>query len=125
MAIGTIVYAFFLISLGIASYILTNGVSPTALIPTYFGLVVLPLGLFTLLKPQHKRHFMHATSMLSLIAMIGTVKGLFGSFTLMSGGEVARPAASIAQALMFGASLVYLIFCVRSFINARVLKKPT
>lgn len=125
MTNGTIAYGLFLIGLGVASYFLTGGVSPTALIPAYFGLAVLPLGLLSNLKPQHKRHFLHATSVISLLAILGTAKGFLFSFTLLSGGELERPAAVIAQALMFVASVTYLAFCVRSFINARVLKKTT
>jgi len=123
MANGTIIYGLFLIILGVASYILTGGVSATALIPSYFGLVVLPLGLLSALKPQHKRHFLHASAALSLLGILGTVRGLFASFTLLSGGDVARPEATLAQALMCAVSIVYLGFCVRSFIVARVLKK--
>jgi len=125
MTNGTIVYGLFLILLGVASYVLTGGVSATALIPAYFGLAVLPLGLISNLKPAHKRHFLHATAVISLLAILGTSKGFVSSFTLMSGGELERPAAVIAQALMFVASATYLAFCVRSFIHARVLKKTT
>jgi hypothetical protein len=122
---GTIVYGLFLILLGVASYILTGGVSATALIPAYFGLLVVPMGLLAILKPHAKRHFLHASAALSLLGILGTVKGLVASFTLMNGGEVLRPQAVVAQAVMCVASAVYLSFCVRSFINARVLKKTT
>ena len=122
---GTLVYGLFLIALGVASYILTGGVSATALIPAYFGLVVLPMGLLALLKPQSKRHFLHVSAALSLLGILGTVKGFFSSFTLLNGGEVLRPQAVVVQAVMCVVSAIYLGFCVRSFINARVLKKTT
>lgn len=125
MAKGTIVYGLFLIALGIASYVLTGGVSATALIPAYFGLVILPLGLLSVMKPEQKRHFLHATSALSLLGIAGTFRGFLNSFTLLNGGEVARPEATIAQALMCSVSIVYLAFCVRSFVLARVLKKAS
>lgn len=122
---GTIAYGLFLIVLGVASYILTGGVSATALIPAYFGLLVVPMGLLAILKPQAKRHFMHVAAALSLLGVLGTVKGFINSFTLMNGGEVLRPQAVVVQAVMCVVSAVYLVFCVRSFINARVLKKST
>jgi hypothetical protein len=122
---GTIAYGLFLIVLGVASYILTGGVSATALIPAYFGLLVVPMGLLAILKPQAKRHFMHVAAALSLLGVFGTVKGFISSFTLMNGGEVLRPQAVVVQAVMCVVSAVYLVFCVRSFINARVLKKST
>jgi hypothetical protein len=123
MVQGTIVYGIFLIVLGVASYILTNAVSLTALIPSYFGLIVLPMGLLSLLKPAHKRHFLHVAAAVALLGILGTVGGLMRAFQMLGGAEMLRPEATIAQATMCAVSIVFLAFCIRSFINARVLKK--
>jgi hypothetical protein len=122
MTKGTIFFGIFLIFLGVGSYLLTGRQSVTAMIPSFFGLIILPMGLLALVKPQHKRHFLHVSAAVSLLAILGTVKGLW-SFVLMLGGQdVLRPQAVTVQAIMCLCSSVYLGFCVRSFVLARILR---
>lgn len=123
MTHGTLFYGSFLLFLGVASYLLTGRQSITALIPSFFGLIVLPMGLLSLAKPAQKRHFLHVSAALSLLGIFGTFKGLLGFIQMLSGAETARPEATMAQAAMCVASAIYLFFCVRSFIAARVLRK--
>ena len=47
-------------------------------------------------------------------------QGLLKLPALLSGGEVARPTAVIAQSVMAILMLLFVGLCVRSFINARV-----
>lgn len=46
---------------------------------------------------------------IALLAFGGTVRGLSGLVTILTGGEVARTAAVIVQAIMAIASLVYIL----------------
>lgn len=118
MARLTIVYGLLLIVLGIASYFGTGQESKTALIPALFGAPILLSGVVAL-QDHLRRHAMHAAAALALLGFLGSAPGLLKAFTLLGGGEVARPNAVIAQAVMALLSLVFLVLCVRSFINAR------
>jgi hypothetical protein len=123
MTLGTLAYGSFLVLLGLASYFLTGRQSVTALIPSFFGLVVLPMGLLALTKPTHKRHFLHVAAALSLLGIAGTFKGFIRFFKMLGGEEVLRPEATTAQASMCLISLIYLAFCIRSFVAARMAQK--
>jgi hypothetical protein len=118
MAKITIIYAALLILLGIGAYIGSGMASWTALIPSIFGAIFLLFGVLAL-KESLRKHAMHAASIFALLAILGTARGFIGSFTLLTGGEVARPAAVIVQALTFLLSSGYLALCVKSFIDAR------
>ncbi len=114
----TIVYGLLLIVLGIGSYFGTGQESKTALIPALFGVPILLSGVVAL-QDHLRKHAMHAAAALALLGFIGSSPGLVKVFTLLGGGEVARSNAVIAQAVMALLSLVFLVLCVRSFINAR------
>jgi hypothetical protein len=114
----TIIYAAILILLGVGAYVLSGGASVTALIPSFFGAIFLVLGLLAL-KESLLKHAMHGASVLALLAMGGTVGGFFKVFTLITGGDVARPQAVVVQAIMFVLTTAFLALCIRSFIEAR------
>ena len=92
--------------------------SPTAFIPLVFGLPIAICGIMAR-KEQLRRHAMHAAAGLALISLLGSLMGLPKWLTLMRGGAVPRPLASVEQLLMFVISAVFLVLCVRSFSNAR------
>ena len=112
----------FLILLGIASYIITAAESPTALIPTFFGLAFVGLGLLGNKSESMRKHSMHAALLLAILGLGGSFGGLMSVFGALGGGELKRPAASYGQAIMALACIFFLIAGVRSFIEAR--KKP-
>ena len=115
----TIAFGVVLILLGVVGYIATSGVSYTALIPALFGIVFVVLG-FVARKENLRKHAIHAGAALALIGMIATAKGVLGLFTMMTGGEVANSAATISRAIMSILSLVFIVLCVRSFVQARL-----
>lgn len=114
----TISYAVALILLGIIGYFATGMVSITALIPLFFGLPVMALGMMAA-NPARRKHFMHVAAALGLLGIVGSIKGLGGLFTIMGGGEVARPGATISKSIMAILSLIFVLLCVKSFIDAR------
>ncbi|PKK84009.1 MAG: hypothetical protein CVT49_06170 [candidate division Zixibacteria bacterium HGW-Zixibacteria-1] len=118
MPILTIIYAVALILLGVIGFGVTGAASVTALIPAYFGAVVLIFGLLAF-RDKYRKRAMHAVSLLSLIGFIATISGPAKMFTLLSGGEVARPAAVISQSIMAVLSLLFFLLCLKSFIDAR------
>jgi len=114
----TIIYAWALMLLGIIGYFATGMVSVTALIPMFFGLPIMALGIGA--KHQARRkNVMHIAAALGLLGFLGSARGLGGLFTLIGGGEVARPGAVISQSIMAILSLVFVLLCVKSFIDAR------
>ena len=118
MANITIGFGIVLIVLGLAGYFWTDMVSPTALIPAAFGLLLIIFG--ALARDDKRRKMaMHIAVGVGLVGFVGTVAGLFKLFTLLAGGQVDRPKAVVAQAIMAVLMLVYVGMCVKSFIDAR------
>lgn len=118
----TIYVGVILIILGIASYVLTGAASATALIPAFFGIVFAGLGLLANAKESMRKHVMHAALLLAVLGLIGSFGGLLSVLGVLAGGELERPSASIAQAIMAIVCIFFVIAGVRSFIDAR--KKP-
>jgi hypothetical protein len=114
----TIALGVILIGLGVIGYFVTGRQSPTALIPAFAGVLFLILGVVAQ-KPGARKHAMHAAAALALLGFFGTVPGLIKFFRMLGGAEVARPAAVRSQAIMAVLCLLFVIFCVRSFIAAR------
>jgi hypothetical protein len=118
VATTTIGFGVALILLGLGGYFGTGMVSLTALIPAAFGLLLAVFG--AIARDDSKRKMaMHIAVTVGLLGFLGAVPGLLKIGTLISGGEVARPAAVIAQSIMAALMAVYVAMCVKSFIDAR------
>jgi hypothetical protein len=104
--------------LGVIGYFASGGASATALIPAGFGVLFMILGLVAR-NQAWRKHAMHGAAVLGLVGLAATFTGALKAFTLMGGGTVERPQAVIAQGVMALLCLVFLIFAVRSFIQAR------
>ena len=113
----TIALGAVLVVLGLAGYFLTGAVSLTALIPAAFGVALIAAGVVARNEGARK-HAMHAAVLVALLGFLGSVRGLLqiGSFF---DGTAARPAAILSQSVMALLTLGYLVFAVRSFIQAR------
>jgi hypothetical protein len=118
MAKLTIVYGVIFIIMGLYGYFGISSESITALIPTFFGIPMLILGWLGL-NEKYLKHTMHIAAVLNLLGFAGTVNGLIKFFKMLGGAETARPAAVTVQAIMAVLCLVFLIFAVKSFIDAR------
>ena len=118
MPAATIVISLLLIALGATTYFVAGGpgeASPTALIPAFFGIVVGLVGVVAL-KPGARKHAMHAVSALALIGVLASGGKLAGD---VAAGKFTANMAGFSQIAMLALSLVLLILCVRSFIQAR------
>jgi hypothetical protein len=128
----TLIYSLLLITLGVLTYglaaagqIPNTTASPTALIPAYVGALFLLLGLISLRGNPVRKHVMHAAAALSLLL---TLAGLGMAFAAMAKAgfdtsKLARPLATLSQAIMGALSAVFLAACVNSFIQARKARK--
>ena len=106
----TFIYGFLVTCLGIISYFATGQVSKTALIPCVFGLPVIALAIAAWLKPNISKKSAIAAIVIAILALGGTVRSLVGFATLITGGEVTRPSAVVAQGIMAIASLSYILY---------------
>ena len=121
MAKVTLVFALLLVVLGLVSYIGTGSLHPTALIPTWFG-IALGIGGFLAISPSEKRRklFMHINVTIGLIGFLGAAwRALSSHGKAREAGIDPNMIAIGAQLAMAGLLLIYVLACVRSFIEAR------
>ena len=113
MASTTIVFGVILIVLGLAGFFLTGGISPTALIPAFFGTILLVLG-FLARAENLRKHAMHAAAAVGLIGFLGAL------FSLLRAPMETRSAmANVSQIAMAVLTAVFVMLCVKSFRDAR------
>ncbi|MBA3715575.1 MAG: hypothetical protein H0W76_24490 [Pyrinomonadaceae bacterium] len=118
MAKATIGFGLALILVGIAGYFGTGRSSPTALIPAVIGLLLAVLGAVAL-REHVRAHAMHGAVVVGLLGFLGSASGLLKLVTWLAGGVVARPAAVVSQSITAILCAVFVVLCIRSFINAR------
>ncbi len=112
MAGKTVGFGIALIILGLAGYFGTGTSSITALIPAFFGVPLLILGL--LAKDDKRRKMvMHIAVVVGLLGFLGAI------YSLVTRGGFSRPAAIVAQVIMLALTGVFVGSCVKSFIDAR------
>ena len=121
MAKVTIVFAVLLIALGLAGFLGTGSIHPTALIPTWVGLALGIGGLRAISpSPGRRRLFMHVNVTVGLLGFIGAaVEAIRGYLHAQSAGIPVDQIAFASKLTMAGLLLIYVILCVRSFIAAR------
>jgi hypothetical protein len=104
-----------LIVLGVASYQLTGRTSLTAMIPAFFGVVLVVCAMAARTSDAARKHAMHAAVAVGLVgALAALARGVPAAF----GGDAARPAV-MSQLAMGVLLLIYVALGVQSFIAAR------
>lgn len=106
-----------LILLGIIGYVfsLVDGANaPTALIPAAFGLVLVILGFAAKSKENLRMHLMHAAVLVGLVGFAIPAWRLLKQFN-----DIKISLAVFSQAAMSLICLMFVILCVKSFIDAR------
>lgn len=121
MAKVTLVFAVLLVALGLAGYLGTGSLYPTALIPTWIGLALGVFG-FLAISPDERRRklFMHINVTIALLGFIGsTVEAIRGYVHATSAGLQPGQIALASKVTLAGLLFIYVILCIRSFIAAR------
>jgi hypothetical protein len=118
MPIVTIVFGLILLALGGGLYAGTGMESVTALIPAFFGLAFLALGVLAR-NPARLKLTMHIAAVLALLGIGGSARGIGPALKHLGGEAIERPAAVWGQVSMLLLCLVYLVLCIRSFIQVR------
>ena len=94
---------------------MANGnTSYTALIPSFFGLVLILLAYVGQVKDNLRKHVMHVAVLISLLGAIA-----IGGRLISKISEIAFTPAYIAQIVTLLLFVFYIVLAVRSFINAR------
>ena len=117
----TLVFAVLLIALGMAGYLGTGSLHPTALIPAWIGLAM-GIGGFLAISPNESRRklFMHINVTIALLGFIGsTVEAIRGYVHAKSAGIQPDQIALASKVTLAVLLLIYVILCVRSFIAVR------
>jgi hypothetical protein len=124
MAKVTLAFAALLIALGVVGYVGSGSQFPTALIPAYFGAALALFGFLAISPSEGRRKlFMHINVTIGLLGFIGgLVEAILGQGKPEPGGAAASNfliSAEMSKSLLAALMLIYVILCVRSFINAR------
>jgi hypothetical protein len=120
MAKLTIGFGVLLILLGIIGFVATGSAHPTALIPAGIGLFFVLFGVMANTEDSKKRMlWMHISVTVALLTFIGTIPADIDTIRLAHGTYFEHPAAVEEKGALSLLSLLYVLFCVRSFIAAR------
>ncbi len=127
MAKLTLLFAALLIALGLIGYLGSGSQYPTALIPAWFGVVLGIFGFLAMSPSEGRRKlFMHINVTIGLVGFVGgLVEAIRGYGKPAPGGVDASHfliSAETSKAVLAALMLIYVLLCVRSFINAR--RKP-
>jgi len=114
----TLLYAAALIIVGIGGFWISDFASVTALIPAFLGVIFFALALAAR-SQQWRKVVMHVASGLAFLGFLGTLMGIPGAISHLTGGEVERPLAKMSQAATAVLSLGFVICCFASFLRAR------
>ena len=112
-----------LVIFGVASYVMTSGVSLTALIPSVIGALLAICGLVAVRQERLRPHAMHVAALLALVGVAGTASALLQVPALLADARVPRRPAVVARIGMALILIVYLGFSVKSFVDARVRRR--
>lgn len=121
MAKVTLVVAVLLAALGLGSYMGTGSQHPTALIPLWFGLALGIFG-FLAISPSESRRklFMHINVTIGLLGFIGAGWRAVQSYSHAQSAGIAPDKIALgAQVTMAGLLFIYVLLCVKSFIDVR------
>jgi fucose 4-O-acetylase-like acetyltransferase len=120
MAKLTIGFGILLVLLGIVGFVETGSAHPTALIPTAIGVLFVLFGAMANTEDSKKRMlWMHISVTVALLVFLGMIPAAIDTIRLSRGVSFPHPAAVVEKGALALFSLIYVLFCVRSFISAR------
>lgn len=114
-----VIFGILLDLLGTGAFVATGSTHFTALIPLVFGTPILFCGLLAMIKPDLRKHAMHVAAMFGLLGTLGGLGMGLPKLGALLEGTAQRPVAVALQIAMGVVALVFLILCVKSFIDAR------
>jgi drug/metabolite transporter (DMT)-like permease len=127
MAWPTLICGALLVLVGIVGYGTAepkpgqDSVSPTALIPAFFGVALVVCGALAF-NDKLRKHVMHLAAVIGLVGAIGGFMPLIRQINNTGEFDPTKKSA-IAGELMILVCLVFVGMCVNSFIQARKARK--
>ena len=112
--IGSILVIF-----GIATYIISDQSSITALIPSFMGAPLLVLGILSERMPDMRHHLMHASMVLALIMVIAPI----AMVARMGIPDSSLTMLSLIAHLVMGS--IFMVAGIKSFRHARILRESS
>ena len=120
MAKLTIVFGVLLMIVGVTGFVMTGSHAPTALIPSLIGLILAISGSLAMTPDEKKRGlWMHIAVTVGLLGFLGTIKSAYDVMELAHGVEYPHPIAVMEKATTCLFCMIFVAFCIRSFIEAR------
>lgn len=121
MAKISIFFGALLFILGFVAYVGTGSAHPTALIPIYFGLPLVVFGYLAKSPIESRRKlYMHINVTVGLLGFLGAVGSAIHAYGHARSLGVDPDMKAIgAQLIMAALLFIYVMMCVRSFIDAR------
>ncbi len=120
MARLTIFFGIVLFLLGVLTYMQTGKTFPTSLIPAYFGVVLAVCGALARTTDLKRRAlWMHIAVTVGLLGFLATAKSIVDYVRMKEGVQFRYPIAVEEKAAMAMLLLVFVIACVRNFVQAR------
>jgi hypothetical protein len=120
MAKLTIAFGILLILLGITGFVATGSAHPTSLIPSGIGLFFVLFGIMANTEnPKKRMLWMHISVTVALLVFLGMIPSAIDTIKLSRGAYFPHPIAIEEKGALALLSLIYVLFCVRSFISAR------
>jgi hypothetical protein len=124
MAKLTMAFGAVLVALGVWGYVATGSAHPTALIPTWAGLLFVVFGILANSENAKRRMiWMHVAVTVALLGFLGTIPAIVDEIRMLRGAYFAHPVAVREKAMMSLLCLIFVLLCVRSFIEARKARK--
>jgi len=116
----TLVFSVLLIALGLAGYLGTGSLHPTALIPAWIG-VALGFGGLLAISPSESRRklFMHINVAIGLVGFLGGAVEVVRAFARGSIIDETAMAALASKLALTALLLFYLLICMSAFFAAR------
>ncbi len=112
-----IISGILLILIGVFGYvfsIIDGNTSLTALIPAAFGILLAILGIAAKSKENLRKHLMHVAVLVGLLGFIIPAARIISKLN-----DLKVSLAVLSQVAMSVVCLVFVILCVKSFIDAR------
>jgi hypothetical protein len=120
MAKLTIAFGILLILLGIVGFVSTGSTHPTSLIPSGIGVFFVFFGVMADTENSKKRMlWMHISVTVALLVFLGMIPAAIDTIKLSRGVYYPHPIAVEEKGALALFCLIYVLFCVRSFIAAR------
>jgi hypothetical protein len=117
----SMLFGFLLAVLGVGGFVYTGNTHFTSLIPAVFGVILYICGRVGLAAPHLRKHVMHVAAAVSLVGLLGVVPRFVGKIPALFAGQPVEPSATaiILQMITAVLLIVFLILCIKSFIDAR------